>query len=400
MTKRKQTKTKSPKSRSPHINAQLARQNYSNQNSALGDIGQIAGNAFSKFFGWGAYKEIKQNSLIDTTTGQQVPFMHSTDDSFRFTNREYIGDISANGNVFTARTFPVNPGMEVTFPFVSTIANNFSQYRFDGLIFEFKSTSATALVNGTNTAMGSVILVANYNANEPPSTTKAQALNSMWSVDGKPSDDIILPIECAPDETTVPNKYVRDTGVTGDLRLNDLANVSVHTAGFPGANVIGELWVSYDVVFMKPILSDKGGLIRTDHYIQVGNAAGTQIFGTIAQSRINGIGTVCDVNTMTFPLGTVGEFGVTVFVAGGAAAVAGTIALTPTNCTIIASMTNANYQGLQAPSGAAATTNYAAAWQVSITDSSVAASVVVTPITFPTNASIDILVSELDGSYN
>ena len=367
-------------------------------NTVLGDVGQFAGNAISKIFGWGAY-EVKQNSLLPKS-GQQMPFMHTDDDTFRYSGREYIGDISSVINTFTARTFEINPGLEQAFPFASTIANNFSQYRFDGLAFMFKSTSAAALVNGTNTAMGSVALVANYNANEPAPTTKQQALNSMWCVDGKPSEDLILFVECAPDETSVVNKYVRDGNVTGDKRLSDICSVSVVTSGFPGSNVIGELWVSYDLVFMKPSLTNSGGLVKTDHYIQVGNAAGNQLFGTIAQSRINGIGTVCGTNTVTFPLGLVGEFAVVVFMAGGAAAVAGTIGLTPANCTVISSITNANFAGIQAPSGAAATTNFAATWVVSITDASVAASVVCTPITFPTNASIDVLITEVDGGYN
>lgn len=90
------------------------------QNSFLGDVGQFAGNGIFKIFGMGAYK-MSKNSLYSSKTGSQVPFMHSTNESITFRHREYIGEVSSS-IAFTTATYPVNPGMSATFPYLSTIA--------------------------------------------------------------------------------------------------------------------------------------------------------------------------------------------------------------------------------------------------------------------------------------
>jgi hypothetical protein len=204
-----------------------------------------------KIFGSGAYS-CDQNTLM--VGNQQVPFMHSDSESVRFRHREYITDVSMNGAAYTALTYNINPGLVGTFPFLSGIASNFQEYSFEGLVFEYKSTSATALVSGTNTALGSVLMAAQYRADAPLFTSKISLLNEMWSVDCKPSDNVILPIECAPKENPFAIQYVRSLAATGDVKMFDLAVVTIATDGgqIGQTNVVGELWVSYDVVLRKP----------------------------------------------------------------------------------------------------------------------------------------------------
>jgi len=85
---------------------------------------------FPKIFGSGAYS-LESNSLWSAS--QQVPIMHSANESVRFRHREYITDISMAGPTFTVNTYPVNPGWAGTFPFLSAIAANFQEYSFKGL---------------------------------------------------------------------------------------------------------------------------------------------------------------------------------------------------------------------------------------------------------------------------
>lgn len=49
--------------------------------------------------------------------------------------------------------YSVNPGQQVSYPWLSTIAANFESYRIIGQLYEFKTMSADAL-NSTNTALG------------------------------------------------------------------------------------------------------------------------------------------------------------------------------------------------------------------------------------------------------
>jgi len=232
--------------------------------SQVTDLGRMllgGGNAvggmfgFPKIFGSGSYS-LESNTLWSAS--QQVPIMHSANESVRFRHREYISDIAIAGPTFTVNSYPVNPGWVATFPFLSAIAANFQEYSFKGLVFEYKSTSATAIVSGTNTAMGSVMLAAQYRSDAPSFISKTQMLNEMWSVDTVPSCDVVLPIECAPGESPMSNQYVRTATLTsGDIKLYDLCSVAVATAGGQTGqtNVVGELWVSYDIELRKPALA-------------------------------------------------------------------------------------------------------------------------------------------------
>jgi len=292
------------------------------KNSFLGDLGQFAGNGVSKIFGLGAYT-LNKNSLYNSATGTQVPFMHSTDESITFRHREYIGEISSS-TLFTNQTFNVNPGDSLCFPYLSTLATNFEEYSFNGLIFEFKSTGATALVSGTNTAMGTISMVAQYRADQTSPSTKTELLNQMWSADGKTSDSFILPIECDPKENILPAKYVRSGNFVGDVKLYDHCKLNIASFGSQGANVVGELWASYEVVLRKPQLSPTGGALAALQG-RGSSLTGNTLFGdtqnvTIVQSTIQGANILTDlggVSRITFPQGTVGNFRLDVFIDGG-----------------------------------------------------------------------------------
>jgi hypothetical protein len=138
---------------------------------------------------------------------------------------------------------------------LATIANNFEQYRLNGCVFEFVSTSANAL-NSTNTALGKLIMATEYNVLNPPFADAPSMLATEFSNYGKPAQNLMHAIECAPGK--VPNElyYVRATPPSsGDLRLFDLGNFQIATSGMQAAANVGGLWVTYDVTLCKPILS-------------------------------------------------------------------------------------------------------------------------------------------------
>jgi len=219
------------------------------KDSVLGQIGRLAGNGISKFFGMGAY-QLKSNSVWDNVA-KQVPFMHSMDDTFRIRHREFIGDVSSSVGFVNTR-YSVNPGDAIMFPYLSSVAQAFSEYKFDGLVFEFKSTSASAL-NSTNTALGTMALSAAYDVSAPAPITKQQVLSSMWSADGKPCEDVFLPIECAPSQRPQEWYLVNQLNTsTGDQHFYDWCNFDVSSVGSQAVAVVGELWATYDVVLAKP----------------------------------------------------------------------------------------------------------------------------------------------------
>lgn len=289
--------------------------------SVGGQLGTIAGNFLSKIFGLGAYK-LKRNNVYGDMLSSQVPVMHSSSESVVFRHREYIADVSSS-TTFATTSYSINPGLSSTFPYLCNIAQNFQEYQFNGLVFEFKSTSADAL-NSTNTALGSVILASQYRGDAPAFVDKQQMLNEMWSIDAKPSCDMLLPIECDPSENPFRIQYVRGGAVPSgqDTKLYDIGKLTVGTYGSQATAVIGELWATYEVVLRKPQLSAGLNLFGEGaHYESTTGVSTSNYFGTTRTQYYDNIGLTFSATSITFPLETQGYYILSMMWVGGSTAV-------------------------------------------------------------------------------
>ncbi|QMW68889.1 capsid protein [Crucivirus-419] len=276
--------------------------------------GYGAGNAVANILGMGDYT-VKTNSLLNM--GAPVPAFGDMRVATIIRHREFIQDISAVGAPnFTNLSFPVNPGLSVTFPWLSTLAQCYDQYQLLGCVFEFVSTSGT----DTNTqALGSVIMASDYDSRDSNFTGKLEMENSQFCVTSKPQNNQIHPIECDPSVNAFPIKYCRSgTQPTNtDIRNYDHCNFQIATVGLPSAvGNIGELWVSYEIAFYKPQLTVIGPSIASaaDHF-RLGSTwaspAETTGFGTtnaIAIAKTPTVGSnlgflIAGVNTLSAPTG-------------------------------------------------------------------------------------------------
>jgi hypothetical protein len=223
--------------------------------SALGaGLGRKAASYVSRVIGTGDYK-VGSNSLL---SGSGPPIFSAGKRSTIISHREPLGDIS--GSVaFAKREYNINPGDSITFPWLSGVAQNYSQYKIHGMIFTFESRSAEAL-NSTNTALGTLLIATQYNVNERAYSNKQEMENSVFSTATKPSNSAMHPIECDPQEKVLELMYVRtpDQSGTEDPRFYDLGTVTVATVGMQAAAIIGEIWVTYEIEFFKPILIPGG----------------------------------------------------------------------------------------------------------------------------------------------
>lgn len=268
-------------------------------NPSIGrNIGAMLGSGIGTIFGSGEY-QLSENSIV-AKTSSQVPFMHSSGETIRFRHREFITDVK--GSVAFAKTnYTVNPGVSGSFPMLSSIAENFTEYHFSGLCYEFKSTSADSL-NSTNTALGTVALAAQYRADADVIQSKTDILNTFWAADTKPSESVMLPIECAPAESPMRHLYVRTAtlGPNQDIKFYDLCKVSLATFGMQAVATIGELWVSYDVELRKPVnLSSKG--IGNSSLFAYGASDTTFPFGTTRTTPYDNMGVTYSFQTLTIP---------------------------------------------------------------------------------------------------
>lgn len=257
--------------------------------------------------GFGDYK-IEGNSLMTGGIDPPTVINSVNKGGVIIRHREYLQDILAS-NPFNIINLPINPGQISTFPWLSSIAAHFEQYKFRGLLFEFKSLSSDAVLStATSSALGSVVMATQYNALNPPFPNKFIMENYEFANSSKPSLSFIHPVECNRADTSIVELYTR-TGAPAagsDLRLYDLGNFSIAAVGMQASSgVAGELWCTYEIEFLKPKIenpSDSTEMI--DHFhVLPGLTGATFLNGAILDpsSTLNGTGTG---STFTFPENT------------------------------------------------------------------------------------------------
>lgn len=301
-----------------------------------GSLIKSAGSFLGRITGMGAYR-VQRNSLL---TDSGPPMFGTGGAGTRIRHREFLGDITGS-TAFALTSYAINPGMSTTFPWLAQIAVNFEEYEFHGLIFEFKSTSANAL-NSTNTALGTVVLASEYNVARPLFTSKQAMEAYEFATSTVPSSSTVHPVECKPSLNVYTHQYVRSTAVAlgDDLAKYDVANFQIATTGMQAAATIGELWVSYDVSFLKPRLPpsttlNPGAVLHSRSMAfssataaaPAGSTGMTSIANTLGATVVGGTGTISvsglpvgyymamisvigstitNGNTVSFPSGAVG----------------------------------------------------------------------------------------------
>jgi len=172
--------------------------------------------------------------------------------AIRIRHREYLRDVFTH-EVFVNNAFFLSPLDATTFPWLSTIAVNFEQWVPHAMIFEYVPTSGNA-INGLSAALGSVSMATQYDATQPLFVTKQQTLNHYFASSGSPANAQLHPIECDPEQRPTKVLYVNlDIGaVLQDFQLYLLGVMQLVTQGSPSTYTGGELWISYDITFLKP----------------------------------------------------------------------------------------------------------------------------------------------------
>jgi len=213
-----------------------------------GAVGAMAGKLISTITGYGDYK-VNHNSVIQ---GNSVPTFRNGGHGMRVCHREFLANITGSVE-FSKREFSINPGLFGTFPWLSYLANQFEEYELDGLVFEYRPSSGSA-ISSTSSALGVVILATDYDAANPGFTTKQQMESYEFSTSTVPFNGCMHPVECKRGLNVLNNLYLRNmTNPSGtDIRMYDMGNFTIATEGMQSEYVVGELWVSYDVKFSKP----------------------------------------------------------------------------------------------------------------------------------------------------
>jgi len=232
-----------------------------------GPLGALAGKGLgaglAAVTGYGNYS-VRSNSLSRMSTSvDMIPQFVKNDHSIRVVHREFVKDLVVpnSPSTFSIESFLINPANATLFPWLATMARQYSQYKIHGMVFAYKTMSSDITAGG---ALGTVIMATNYNSIDRAFQSKIEMENSEFAVSTKPSMSLVHAIECDPKYSGLDVLYIRDpsyeTADTNDRRFYDYGRFQLATTGLPGTAgaTMGEIWVSYDIEFMKPVLGGTG----------------------------------------------------------------------------------------------------------------------------------------------
>lgn len=235
----------------------------------FGTVASMAGKAIDRVLGHGDYN-VKGNTIMSN----QAPQFASTGTGMRIAHREFVCDVHSTTD-FSTRDYLINPGNKYLFPWLSSIANSFEEYELKGMLITYKPTSGTA-ISSNSAAMGSVILSTEYDVLKPTFSSKQEMEAYQYTTPTVPYSACIHPVECAPSMTVLPKKYVTNKSQISELTQDDDPRLHylgrfVYATAFQqtNASALGELWVSYDVVFYKPRLPPNSSLLNTSYTLSM-----------------------------------------------------------------------------------------------------------------------------------
>lgn len=303
--------------------------------------GHSMGQALSRWLGSGDYS-VSQNSIVNSLKASgSIPSMHNSGQSIVVRHKEFVCEVTSSSAFAIKQSLPINPGLSKTFPWLSDLANCYQQYKIKGMVFHYVPTSGNA-VSSTNNALGSVMLQTSYRSNDSAPVNKTEVLNEYWSSECVPSETLVHPIECNPDENPFNVQYIRGTEVpSGDNQLlYDLGVTHVCVSGQQADNIVlGDLWVTYEIELKKPIVNSN---VTKDFawftaYDRV-TSSFSNIWGTAITTNIGNVPMVLSGNVITIPVGYVGVFYFTLWIqASGTFTAPGSFSTYPTlsGCTTL-----------------------------------------------------------------
>lgn len=269
--KRRKRRRKKNGSKSSHGNGAAPNKRTSSIGHSIGSvlggaIGNWAQKGISSLIGRGDYAEeheqsgldVESNSIVQPMTASQVPIFSTPEHlhgAVRVQHREYLRDIltgEALGNLISLR---INPTNQFLFPWLRTTAQSFEQWLPLGIVFEFVSTAGNAFSGGAAN-LGDVNFATLYDVAASPLNTKSEILNHFYSTSAATSQNLMHAVECAPGDTPCMPRYINSGNPTPtDPRLNDLGILYILTSGSQSQYTAGQLWVTYDIILLKPRLA-------------------------------------------------------------------------------------------------------------------------------------------------
>lgn len=196
------------------------------------------------------------NSLLKKAVAN-MSFGNDLTTQYRIRRREFVKTITADATDFSVDTLTCQPGLTEPFPYLSNIARCFSKYSMEGLVYEYISN-----VSGYSSvpSMGSIIMTFDPNQSSDPPSNKIAMENMAGAVSCRPDRDMVYGVECAKHLTPFKQYFVRtgstpyQTNVAEDFGTMIVASSGLPASVYTKGTKLGELWVTYDIIFDVPRL--------------------------------------------------------------------------------------------------------------------------------------------------
>jgi len=259
-------------------------------------VGHVVGGGVSSLLsGFGDYRQRAAKGTYTPMGGGPGSFVGSR--APRVNHREFIANVVSSAS-FVTTTYPINPavgGSNSLFPWLSTIASSFQQYRILGMELYFESTSG--FISSTQN-LGTVMMSTQYEVGQTPFNNSQSILNTEYSTNGKPVESFYHPIECDPKQTTISILYTRSANAT-PTSFTDLGQFQISTEGMPtSGEVIGKLWCTYDIELIKPTLPESiGGYMQLVGYCDSTAFTGGSGFALHSVCPISGASNYAGIST-------------------------------------------------------------------------------------------------------
>lgn len=215
---------------------------------------------------------------LGTRMVSKSPQVTSSPKGTRIRNRELVLDSIAGATDFTVQNrLPLNPGMAVTFPWLSSQAQSWQQYVCHSLRFlyiPFTNTSTT----------GTIMLSPNYDASASSPETEVMAADNLGTVSDVVWQAVPVPLDPRGLMGLGPKKFVRPVNVSGDIKTYDMGFLAVITDNGASSDPVGKLWVEYDFEFFLPQNGTIDFFYPSDSYVS--SISPTQSFTTATPKLI------------------------------------------------------------------------------------------------------------------
>lgn len=160
-------------------------------------------------------------------------------------HREMLSEVLGSVGFQVQHNLALNPGLPLSFPWLSKMAANWEQYVFRRLSFHYIARCSTLTA-------GAVMMAPDYDVNDRAPLDKKQLLayqnaseNSSWTKQSCfLSRSSMFPFG--------GRKYIRDTLVAKSQNTYDAGRFLLCVQGQADNSAIGDLWVEYEVEFSVP----------------------------------------------------------------------------------------------------------------------------------------------------